>query len=307
MIGNNFNLEDKIQWQEWAPSLQDRLKSIIATIGGGGSYIYHYISAVRVTIGDTQPLNPVPYGEVWWDTRFEVWRVLTDEGWIMTRATWYNGSNADVRAAASIDSPISQNPRTNCHCYIINWENAQYCHCKTQESVAPSTTINHQTDLAFNYDISASATRYWKWVITSTAVSTYEQIVISTLNAIDKDHPNTNAIIPLDGVTTKYAEEYGDDYVEYDSKYSPMFSTDTTKTCSFVQGTTYYIPFTFKLPKTLINIYGTLSSFSSGPVTITLQASYDNGSTYTTIKSITLTGNYMAAITCHSHCHCDRW
>ena len=75
-----FIEEDKIQWEEWAPSLQDRLKALYLKIKAMSICLGHYTSAVRITIGDTQPTNPIPYGEIWWDTRYEVFRVLTNEG-----------------------------------------------------------------------------------------------------------------------------------------------------------------------------------------------------------------------------------
>ena len=135
-----FNPEDKIQWEEWAPSLQDRLKAIFAKIYSGSLFIFKYLGNIRITIGERQPVNPVVYREIWWDTRFEVFRVLTSEGWVMTRATWYDGSNDNIQNDAT--SPISLNPRTNCHCYTISWNNSYYCHCKTQSSKAPSVPVN---------------------------------------------------------------------------------------------------------------------------------------------------------------------
>ena len=75
-----FNPEDKIQWEEWAPSLQDRLKSLFAKVNAGSMFIFKYLGNIRITIGEHQPVNPVVYREIWWDTRFEVFRVLTSEG-----------------------------------------------------------------------------------------------------------------------------------------------------------------------------------------------------------------------------------
>ena len=167
-----FNPEDKIQWEEWAPSLQDRLKSLFAKVNAGSMFIFKYLGNIRITIGEHQPVNPVVYREIWWDTRFEVFRVLTSEGWVMTRATWYDGSNDNIQNDAT--SPISLNPRTNCHCYTISWNNNYYCHCKTQSSKAPSVPVNKLTDLGFNLHINYNTptNKYYKFIISSTAQET---------------------------------------------------------------------------------------------------------------------------------------
>ena len=96
-------------------------------------------------------------------------------------------------------------------------------------------------------------------------------------------------------------------YVTYDPKYAGMFSSDVNSTTAFVQGQTYYIPIKFGMAKKINSVYGTLTHFSSGPVTVLLQASYDNGATYDNISSVTMKGNYQAAIICHGSCHCARW
>ena len=295
-----FNPEDKIQWEEWAPSLQDRLKAIFAKIYSGSLFIFKYLGNIRITIGERQPVNPVVYREIWWDTRFEVFRVLTSEGWVMTRATWYDGSNDNIQNDTT--SPISLNPRTNCHCYTISWNNNYYCHCKTQSSKAPSVPVNKVTDLGFNLPItsSAPATKYYKFIISSTAQATYEQIIFQSLNITDVNAPNEGAIIDItDGNKTNY--------VTYDPKYAGMFSSNHNSTTAFVQGQTYYIPIKFAEDKKINSVFGTLTYFSSGPVTVTLQASYNNGATYDNIASVTLKGNYQAAIICHGSCHCARW
>ena len=305
-----FNPEDKIQWEEWAPSLQDRLKAIFAKIYAGSMFIFKYLGNIRITIGERQPVNPVLYREIWWDTRFEVFRVLTSEGWVMTRATWYDGSNDNIQNDAT--SPISLNPRTNCHCYTISWNNSYYCHCKTQSSKAPSVPVNKVTDLGFNLPItsSAPATKYYKFIISSTAQATYEQIIFQSLNITDVNAPNEGAIIDItDGGINRVTSSDGSSqkYVTYDPKYAGMFSSDYNSTTAFVQGQTYYIPIKFAEDKKIDSVFGTLTYFSSGPVTILLQASYDNGATYDNIASVTLKGNYQAAIICHGSCHCARW
>lgn len=305
-----FNPEDKIQWEEWAPSLQDRLKAIFAKIYSGSLFIFKYLGNIRITIGERQPVNPVVYREIWWDTRFEVFRVLTAEGWVMTRATWYDGSNDNIQNDAT--SPISLNPRTNCHCYTISWNNSYYCHCKTQSSKAPSVPVNKVTDLGFNLPItsSAPATKYYKFIISSTAQATYEQIIFQSLNITDVNAPNEGAIIDItDGGINRVTSSDGSSqkYVTYDPKYAGMFSSDYNSTTSFVQGQTYYIPIKFAEDKKINSVFGTLTYFSSGPVTVLLQASYDNGATYDNIASVTLKGNYQAAIICHGSCHCARW
>ena len=49
----------------------------------------------------------------------------------------------------------------------------------------------------------------------------------------------------------------------------------------------------FAEDKKIDSVFGTLTYFSSGPVTVLLQASYDNGATYDNIASVTLKGNYQ--------------
>lgn len=308
-----FIEEDKIQWEEWAPSLQDRLKALYLKIKAMSIFLGHYTSAVRITIGDTQPANPIPYGEIWWDTRYEVFRVLTNEGWVMTRATWYDGSTNSL--SGTVESQLSTNPRTNCHCYIVDWNNANYCHCKSTSSAVTSVNINTQSNMAFNYNISSTstkATKYYKWKITTKKQSQEVDVVFCMLNASDIATPTENAIIPIEGaLNTIDVGGVATKYVSYDVGYSPLFSPNYNDTYSFAQVTTgdtvYEIPFTFGQPKTLTTIYGTLAPFSSGPVEIILYASYNNGSTWTELKKITLTGNFSAAIICHGSCHCARW
>ena len=268
-----FNPEDKIQWEEWAPSLQDRLKAIFAKIYSGSLFIFKFLGNIRITIGERQPVNPVVYREIWWDTRFEVFRVLTSEGWVMTRATWYDGSNDNIQNDAT--SPISLNPRTNCHCYTISWNNSYYCHCKTQSSKAPSVPVNKVTDLGFNLPITASApaTKYYKFIISSTAQATYEQIIFQSLNITDVNAPNEGAIIDItDGGINRVTSSDGSSqkYVTYDPKYTGMFSSDYNSTTAFVQGQTYYVPIKFAEDKKIDSVFGTLTYFSSGPVTALL-------------------------------------
>lgn len=298
-----FNLEDKLEWEEWAPSLQDKLKSYINRWYAGQAYTSHYIGSTRITIGDKPPTNPIPYCEIWWDTRYEIFKVLTDEGWIMTHATWYTGANAVIQD--DVESPISRNPRTRCHCYIVSWDAAQYCHCKAQDYSAPSVSQGTQNDLAFNKAIASPvATKNYRWVITPSR----DAVVIGSLNASTEDSPNTNAIVPLEGNTANRVQnEAGQstDYVSYDKKYSNMFSEDSSATNSFNTGTAY-IPFTFGLPQKLVLTHCTLASYSSGPVKIVLQYKNSSGG-WNTLQDVTLQGNYQPGAVCHSNCHCRRW
>lgn len=298
-----FNLEDKLEWEEWAPSLQDKLKSLINRWHAGQAYIDHFVGSTRITIGDNPPSNPIPYCEIWWDTRYEIFKVLTDEGWIMTHATWYNGANALI--TDDVDSPISRNPRTRCHCYIISWDAAGYCHCKSEVFAAPSVAQGTQSDMAFNKTIDSPViAKEYRWVISPSR----DGVIITSLNVSTEGSPNTNAILPLEGNTANRVEtESGKtaDYVTYDEKYSAMFSEDTNGTVTFNTGTTY-IPFTFGLPNKLTRVYCTLAPYSSGPVKIALQYR-KGGATWVTLLEITLKGNYQPGMACHSNCHCNRW
>lgn len=297
---NVFNAEDKVCWEEWAPSLQDRLKGLLNKWYSGSSFIQGFLGANRLTIGPNPPSDPIRYCEIWWDTNVEALRVLTNSGWELMRATWYDDTNLNI--ADDIENPLSRNPRTRCHCYAINWNMTHYCHCKVQTYTAPSTGINTQTDMSFNKQCSKTydGITDYRWIIAPQR----NGVVISFLNARSADDPDKDSIIPLDAYTVNKVTVNGvqKDYVSYDyEKYAQMFSNLENSTCTFNTGTTY-IPFTFAEPKKLTSIFGTLAPFSSGPVTITLQALVNNQ--WTTIDSITLKGNYQPGMVCHSNCHC---
>ena len=129
-IYHKLNLEDKIRWEEWAPSLQDKLKSLYNQLAAIEAYMDHAVGSVRITIGKDAPDYPVPFNELWFDTNFNIVRIYTPDGWKLTHGAYYGGKNDDIQDTS--DSPLSHNPTTNCHCYTIQWKDASFCHCKAQ-------------------------------------------------------------------------------------------------------------------------------------------------------------------------------
>lgn len=296
----NFNLEDKITWDELAPSLKDKFKELWNKLYATNAYLDDRTGGIRVTISASPPSNPIEYNELWFDTRYMIWRTLVNKEWILTRAAWYGQDHTTV--ISTPEAPLSSNDRTNCHCYTIKYPNEGYCHCKAQ-MWDPSTVPEGQvSDIAFNKKINNPyTTKNYQWIIKADMDSTN----IQTLNAYTADEPNANAIIPM-YMTTRVTNEKGEsvEYVSFDSRYDLMFDENNFTSYVFNTGT-FIIPFTFGNATKLTGIFGRLAPYSNGPVTITLQAYANN--TYNTIATITLAGNPQYAQHCHSNCHCQRW
>lgn len=297
----SFDLEDKVTWDEWSPSLQDKFNQIWNKLYASSAYLDDRIGGIRTTIDSAPPNDPVEYNELWFDTRYMVLRSYTKGDWTLTRAAWYGGDHGSV--VSTPEAPLSSNPATNCHCYAVNYTNEGYCHCKS-EMWDPSTVPEGSTsNIAFNVstDRSYLTTRY-QWVI---EIKMYG-VIIQSLNGYTDENPNVNVIIPSTEMT-RVENEQGQavSYVTFDSQYDPMFDDNSTSSYVFAEERNYTIPFTFAQPVEITHIFGRLAPYSNGPVTIHLQAYYNNA--WTTIKTITLAGNPQYATFCHGNCHCARW
>lgn len=297
----SFDLEDKITWDEWSPSLQDKLQALWNKLHATNAYLDDRIGGIRTTIDSAPPNDPVEYNELWFDTRYMILRSYTKGNWTLTKAAWYGGAHGSV--VSTPEAPLSTNPVTNCHCYAIQYTNEGYCHCKSQmwdQSTVPEGQIS---DIAFNKktDTSYNTNRY-QWVI---EVKMYG-VIVQSLNAYTDENPNTNAIIPSTEATRVQNEQGGySKYVTFDSQYDPMFDENATSSYVFNEEKTYTIPFTFAENIKLTHIFGRLAPYSNGPVTIHLQAYTSNS--WKTIATITLNGNPQYATFCHGNCHCARW
>lgn len=309
----NFNLEDKIRWEEWAPSLQDKLKYIWNELQASSAYLDERLGDIRITIGENPPLYPIPYNELWFDTRYMVARIFTESGWHMTHAAWYGGSNDDIYD--EVDSPLSHNPDTNCHCYTIGWTSQEYCHCKSQmwEDTEPEDSL---TDMSFNQSIPnpVSAKKY-RFELYGNAPSSGMDIMLQTLNVATNLYPN-NGITPSYEIN-RVLDENGVsvDYVITDEQYDPIFDDDSSTFYTVNNGYTY-IDFTFGQMTTVTKIYGRLIPYSSGPLYINVQYQTSTSTEWINLfnnvidgitTGIKLKGNYIPYSVCHSSCHCARW
>lgn len=295
-----FDLEDKVTWDELAPSLQDKFKELWNKIEATNAYLSDRIGDVRLTIDYKAPENPIEYAELWFDARYMILRSLINGEWKLTTAAWYKNNSSTV--VSTPEAPLSTNERTNCHCYAVKYEQAGYCHCKSQ-MWDPSTVPEGQvSDIAFNKKINntISSSKY-QWVLKCNM----DSINVQTLNAYTEENPNANAIIP-NGTGSRVTDESGNlvPTVTYDSKYDPIFDENSMTSYIFNSGT-HTISFTYTDPVNLTGILGRLTPYSNGPVTIQLQVYSDTK--YITIGEVTLAGNPQYAITCHGACHCARW
>lgn len=314
-MASSFNLEDKVRWEEWAPSLQDKLKALLNKWSAGYGWSSNYAGAVRITIGPVAPQNCVQYSDIWWDTRYQVLRVLTEEGWILTRGAWHAGANSDVED--SIDNPLSHNPVTRCHCYTINWDASQYCHCKVSKWESTETNKTTRTGFQNHYgyqDTKYSAFKTSGYFIINTGSSS-GTVSVSSLNFNSEKYP-TGAIIGSSDPAFKRDSNlytpisYSNTDVS-DLDPSPLFDGNANTYVNFPRGTSYKISLKANEDVTvgdIGNIYGTLLNNSNGPVTFELYLrSVTNASQYVKVFSITLLGNYDPGVACHHSCHCARW
>lgn len=111
--------EEQITWDELAPSLQDRFKSIDDSINRNMNHFDDIVLNSRITIGFDPPMNPEPNRDLWWDMNYNVLRAYTPNdikaeeltySWQFTRAAWYGGSSDDVKDEV-IPSPSTQYSR----------------------------------------------------------------------------------------------------------------------------------------------------------------------------------------------------
>lgn len=108
--------EEQITWDEIAPSLQDRFKSISESIDRNMDHFDDLLLNARLTIGFDPPMHPEPDRDIWWDMNYDVLRAYTANdidaeeptyGWQFTRAAWYGGSSNDIKDEV-IPSPSTQ-------------------------------------------------------------------------------------------------------------------------------------------------------------------------------------------------------
>lgn len=313
----SFNLEDKVRWEEWAPSLQDKLKALLNKWQAGYAWAVNYAGATRISIGPTAPQNCVKYADVWWDTRYHVARVLTNEGWILTRGAWYQGANTDVED--TIESPKSHNPTTRCHCYTINWDASQYCHCKTQGYIPTETNKTTNTGFQNHYGFQDDNYREFKtggyFAFDTTAVPSGKTVEITSLNFTSVQFPQGVIKGSTDPSFNRNSKLYTPiSYTNTDKdNLDPSNLFDDNKSTSFtIPSGKYYKVFLRINPDVKIgeigNIFGTLKNNSSGPITIHFYLQkISSANEYVKVFSITLLGNYDPGLACHSNCHCARW
>ena len=311
-IYHKLNLEDKIRWEEWAPSLQDKLKSLYNQLAAIEAYMDHAVGSVRITIGKDAPDYPVPFNELWFDTNFNIVRIYTPDGWKLTHGAYYGGKNDDIQDTS--DSPLSHNPTTNCHCYTIQWKDASFCHCKSQP-----WTDKEQVDafdaISFNKFLTNTVnTKQYRFVVESAAPTSGMDAILYSLNA--------NTSEDRDVITPSYTirlvkNELGQqtNYVSVDEKFDPIFDGEDLTILQIPRGFTY-IPFTFGNNTIIKSIHGRLVPYSSGPVYVNLQYKNNNGGNWINVfnnnidgrvTGIKLAGNYIPYSKCHGSCHCARW
>lgn len=281
-----YNLEDNICWEELAPSLQDKFKALWAIINNIESYLNSRTGDVRVTVGPTPPQNPVEYAEFWIDTNFMAIRIFMEGKWEFTRGAWYGTSARDV--FSTTESRLSSNPRTNCHCYIVKFENAGFCHCKMQLWDPSTVEVGSESPISFNkaIEVNYSSTMYFRFIINAAT----DGVVIQTLNTTDDIGNNTNAIVPKNNKDRQIDHQTGQYvyYCDYDDRYNAIFDGTTNTEYGFNKGITI-IPIKYSSPMLMAGVFCRLNPYSKGPVTITLQA-HNNGS-FMTIMEKTLRGN----------------
>jgi hypothetical protein len=297
-----FNPEDKINWEELAPSLQDKFKALWNSVNNNHQYLGDRIGDVRLTVGFDPPLDPIEYCELWFDTSIMTMRAYTDGKWTLTCAGWYGNSSKDV--TSTDESRLSSNPRTNCHCYMVDHKGLQgdgFCHCKMQLWDSSTIQIGKASKISFNklVEVPYSATDKYKWIITPSAPG----VIIQTLNGYSVDNQSSYLIIPKDSQTKVLKNGEYVPYCDFPEQFDPLF--DDQYLTMFALDIKYTIDVVFADKVKFGGIVGRLAPYSSGPVNIKLQA--QNDSNWITIFEIALAGNPQYVTTCHRHCHCARW
>lgn len=298
-----FNPEDKINWEELAPSLQDKFKGLWNRLNNDNKYLSDRIGDVRFTVGYKPPFDPIEYCELWFDTNIMALRAYVNGKWELSRGAWYGNSNTDVKSTS--EGRLSSNPRTNCHCYNVN--HAQiigegFCHCKMQLWDSSTVKVGEKSKLAFNQEIATpyNETEQYRWIIDPKAPG----VSIQELNGYNASNKQSTLILPIE--SQQKVEKNGTFvyFCEFDSKYDGMFDND--RYTMYAAGTSRTIvPFTFAYKQKFAGVIGRLPGFSGGPVEITLQAY--NAPNWITIFNTTLAGNPQAYSTCHDHFPCRDW
>lgn len=294
-----FNPEDKINWEELAPSLQDKFKGLWNRLNNDNKYLNDRIGDVRFTVGMKPPFDPIEYCELWFDTNIMALRAYVNGKWELTRGAWYGNSNSDVKSTT--EGRLSSNQRTNCHCYNVKQAEIigdGFCHCKMQLWNSDNVKVGDRSKLAFNDEITVaySETTQYRWTIEPRG----RGVTIQTLNAYTAENKQTNLILPTE--LQQRVEKNGEFvyFCSFNAKYDGMF--DNSSSTTSVIGSKEIIPFEFAYKQKIGGVVGRLAAYSGGPVTITLEAY--NTPNWIKLYSIDLPGNPQAYSVCHNHFPC---
>ena len=298
----SFNLEDKVRWDELSPSLQDELKSLYNRYHAMYGVFENTNNTIRITVGKNPPKFAIKYNELWFDTKYMVLRCLTDDGWILTRAYWYDKKAETV--LDDVDAPRSRNPRTTCHCYNLTWEDKfnNLCHCHNVVYKAPIVGNDEKSLVSFIMKTTAStySTKY-RFILTPTGGTVH----VLTLNAINADNETVAAIYPTQKSVSDMGEESVIGYFNYvPEQYNFIFDNSDVSGCDIAGNT--IIPVTFTKKVKLIKVYCQIASGSSGLI---VQLDEFVGGTYITVFKTSLNGDYTpytGGWTCYSSKH-GKW
>ena len=298
-----FDLEDKIRWDQLAPSLQDKFKSLWDSMKASETMQTNKMGSTRITIGPEPPKKPIEYCELWFDTNIMALRAYVHRRWSITRASWYKDPASSV--VATDDANLSSNPRTNCHCYTIKYTDKKFCHCKTQLWDSSVVKIGSKSKLSFNKEANTGydATDSYRIIIQTGVVG----VGIGSINCGTEKEPGTDAIMSHE-FSSRVPGPDGEyiNYCEFDPAFDDLFDSTATTYIFLDRAGTGHIDIKFAEKLKLVNFHANLFPYSNGPVTITLQAKSPAG--YTTICSETLAGNPQAYSVCHSHnCRDSNW
>lgn len=108
-----FDPEELITYDELAPSLQDKLKSIDRNIEMNMTHFDELLNNYRITISWDPPMNPEPDRDLWFDLNYDTFRFYMSKNndnnyyWEFTRGAWYGGSSTDIKKEL-IPSPTTK-------------------------------------------------------------------------------------------------------------------------------------------------------------------------------------------------------
>lgn len=102
----SFNFEDKVTWDELAPSLQAKFKKLQDKIKTDTTLAKYRLADNRITISRYSPQNPINNKDLWIDEKYRIARVFTENYWEFTRCGWASSNLSPANDPNQSDDDI---------------------------------------------------------------------------------------------------------------------------------------------------------------------------------------------------------